>query len=488
MAPCYSGPGETMAKKSKATAATPVAGTPRASIGIGPLATVLLVAFTSSLLALYQWMELLVARAGGDLACSINSALDCAPVWSSSFAMAVGEKTGVPVAGWGLAWSLAAFAAAFWAWVQALRAPDDVRPHHAVRALALGGVLATIVLFTVSIGVGVLCPTCLATYALAIAYAVGALRLPGPVVPVAADGLRAIGAAVALVVVAYLLLLIPASGLPTAPADALKNAIDASKRPTEGRDAGGAPETKASQQPQAFPSPGAEEGPVAAFLRSLDPQSRQLVADGLYGYRTAKTVPAASKVRFVKGPASARVSMVEWTDIKCGHCAQFATSLKEMLASLPPDAVKVEPRHFPLDKECNEVVPQSDGSGTRCAAARALICLEGKEDFWSVQLQMFDEQRTLDRDRVIALAAPAAGGKAALERCMASPDTEAKLREDIAYGMSADLHGTPLVLVNGKEAMPVGPFLYALILAGGDASHPAFTVLPPPRPRQPHVH
>ena len=64
----------------------------------------------------------------------------------------------------------------------------------------------------------------------------------------------------------------------------------------------------------------------------------------------------------------------------------------------------------------------------------------------------------------------------------------AKLADDIAWATEHDIHGTPLVLLNGRPVAPFGPLLYALVLTSGDASHPVFAGLPEPRPPQPHTH
>ena len=50
-----------------------------------------------------------------------------------------------------------------------------------------------------------------------------------------------------------------------------------------------------------------------------------------------------------------------------------------------------------------------------------------------------------------------------------------------------NLHGTPLVVVNGRKAVAFPAFLYALVLTRGSASHPAFDRLPPANPNA-HLH
>ena len=63
----------------------------------------------SALWSLFLWTELVVARSGGSAFCGFGGRFDCNAVWSSAFASAVHAWTGLPLAGWGLVWSLVAF-------------------------------------------------------------------------------------------------------------------------------------------------------------------------------------------------------------------------------------------------------------------------------------------------------------------------------------------------------------------------------------------
>ena len=71
----------------------------------------------------------------------------------------------------------------------------------------------------------------------------------------------------------------------------------------------------------------------------------------------------------------------------------------------------------------------------------------------------------------------------ALDGCMAQPETAAKLSDDEQYAQELRIRGTPLVLVNGREAYPAPVFLYAMVLAGGNIARIAALPLPPPRPQ-----
>jgi hypothetical protein len=74
-----------------------------------------------------------------------------------------------------------------------------------------------------------------------------------------------------------------------------------------------------------------------------------------------------------------------------------------------------------------------------------------------------------------------------LEACVASPETQAKLRADVDLAARYEIDGTPLVLLNGRKGTSFPPFLYAMILTGGRSDHPAFGNLPAPNPSA-HLH
>src|SRR5262245_28849400 len=72
---------------------------PRAAVG----ATLLLsISLALCLLALFQWMELLVVAKGGSAVCALSAEVNCTTVWSSSLATQVQSLLGIPVAGLGL--------------------------------------------------------------------------------------------------------------------------------------------------------------------------------------------------------------------------------------------------------------------------------------------------------------------------------------------------------------------------------------------------
>lgn len=433
-------------------------------------------------LTVVQWFELVLAEAGGSTFCSVNETIDCATVWGAPFAKQVQAVTSVPVAGWGLVWALGAFAAALWLVRDRLRGETGARPAQVVRLFALGGVAGVVLFAGISVSMGALCLTCLTTYAITGVYAFAAYRLDGESAPWTAG----LGPALGLVAVGYGLVLYP--GTQTKPVS-LADMVGAKAKATgtaTGTENGKAPAAKpdphgaAAKQVAPPPTPGSE---LARFLGQMDPRTLQAIADGLAEAKAAtpKDVSGfAARPRHF-GPENAPVRIVDFSDIRCGHCANFAMASAELHRLSPPGGVSQVSRWFPLDAECNGKMPPNatDGSGVRCAGAKTMICLEGKEGYEKARLQMFAEQRSLTLEKINEIAVTQGGiGKAALEACLADPSTDIKLREDIEYATKYGLEGTPMVLVNDRRVPAVPPFLFALILAEGNLEHPAFGSLP----------
>jgi serine/threonine-protein kinase len=222
---------------------------------------------------------------------------------------------------------------------------------------------------------------------------------------------------------------------------------------------------------------------LSDFLAALSPPNRQGLADSLRLYRegpTAELPPPANLL----GPASAPVRVTEWTDVLCGHCADLHATWQDMLLRLPAGSVAIESRHFPLDGECNPLIKAPARAPVRCLAARAQICMEKEPGAFQYQGALFANQNHLTPELVFSLAlSHGAGSREALEACVRSDQTRARLQEDLALAGRFQPEGTPLVVVNGHKALAYPGFLYAIILAKGDASHPAFAALPPPNPQ-----
>ena len=423
----------------------------------------------NALWAVFLWGQLVLARSGGSPFCSFKDAAECAAVWDSAFASAVHGHTGLPIAGWGVAWGLLGFALPLVGLALSAQARPVAAIVSATRLSAAAGLVAVFVLMAVSASLRAFCPGCFVTYVLAGGYAGIALfgwnRF----------GLPESGGGLALslggMAAAFALLLYPGMHTPRTAGESGRTAIALAARSEAGASAPAAEDTS--------PDPALRQ-----LVASLDPGQQQTLSDSLDVYRRsdAKAMPAP---RVLLGAERAPVRITEFTDVLCSHCADLQKTLDALREHLPEGSFSIEPRQFPLDGTCNALVP-GKGAPLRCLAAKARICLEGQPGAEAFAAALFENQETLDAARVFALAAPYVERRA-LEACVASESTRAKLEDDIRFAAQYDPDGTPLVLINGRKGTSFGPFLFAMVVSGGEASLPAFDLLPPPDPNA-HVH
>lgn len=449
--------------------------------GAGWPLSLLVVGVLTLLLGVVQWMELLLAQVSGETFCSLNETFDCASVWAHPMAKAIQRVTYVPVAGWGIVWALGASVTAVWILRCRLEGRTSDLPSMVARVFGAAGIGTALALFALSVSMGTYCLTCLATYALALVYGGLAFNQPTERPLGAQKGTAPVLWSGALVVIGYLLVLYPGTRTPVDPAkEALAQAAAAAKK------AGAATNVaKTRTDPVAKTDPKAPSTALGRFLAELNPAAKQAVSKAFDEMKASPT-PSTSQFTIRKlhhGPADAKVKMIDFSDILCGHCAQLAAATDELRRMSTEEAFSQESRWFPLDAECNNKLDpkMTDGSGVRCAGARAMICLEDNPAYDKARRALFEAQEGLKTaEQVIKIAGDSAAiSQADLQACMTSPKTDAELRQDIEYAWSYRLEGTPLVLINGRKSAPIGPFLYAIILAQGDLSHSGWTWLSP---------
>ncbi|MEO1082827.1 MAG: thioredoxin domain-containing protein [Acidobacteriota bacterium] len=432
--------------------------------------------------ALFLWWQLLRARAGFEPVCLVGAS-GCGALWDGSMASWVQARTGLPVAAWGLVWGIAAAALP----LRALSRRDGTAP--GVSWAAASGLVGVFLLLGVSAQAGQFCGSCAVTYLVTGLYAVLALRGFG--MPVASSGLATFAVTTGL---AWLLLLYPGLRTPKNLSDAGRAALQAdAAAPDAGADAGDHSHHDHEHPPIVIPEvrddhplriatwpldPAEQDLKLRTFLTSLDPRLQQAMADRLAEHR-ASPVYAVAPPRDLHGPADASTRIVDFTDTLCGHCAQFFVDIAFLSQLFPPQALSVDSRHYPLDGNCNASMPIQGPEQVRCFAARARICFEGRPEKQDFEIELYENQHGLTREQIYAAAAPHLDA-AALDACADSPETAQKLASDVTDAARYQPQGTPLVLVGGRKSSALGPLLYAMILAGGDASHPAFDVLPAP--------
>ena len=152
-----------------------------------------------------------------------------------------------------------------------------------------------------------------------------------------------------------------------------------------------------------------------------------------------------------RGPADARVTIVEFSDFQCPHCKTFHEQIFPALQRLYGDQVRwiFVNRFFPGAHQYAEQA----AIGGECALR------QGK--FWEYADYVFANQERLG-DGVVDRAASEVGlDEAGYTQCLTGRETASEVAADQAEAARIGVGGTPYFLVNGHEvlgAQPVGVF------------------------------
>jgi protein-disulfide isomerase len=145
-----------------------------------------------------------------------------------------------------------------------------------------------------------------------------------------------------------------------------------------------------------------------------------------------------------KGPAKAAVTIVEFSDMQCPHCAKASPQLDQLLAQEPE--VHFVFQNFPL--------PSHDWA-EKAAGYVDCIGRASQDAVWKFIAKTFEEQSNITQsnaDEKLKAIATAAGANAEdIATCSTKPETKARIEASIALGKSVGVNGTPAVFINGRN-------------------------------------
>lgn len=151
-----------------------------------------------------------------------------------------------------------------------------------------------------------------------------------------------------------------------------------------------------------------------------------------------------------RGPANAPITIVEFADFECPHCAEVHTIMKTVERDYPQ--FRLVFKNFPL----SQIHPWAETAaiGGRCAFEASPLA------FWKMYDLVFDNQDSITPDNVFDQLTTFAGqiglNADSFKGCMASPATKQAVDADHAEGVALKVDSTPTLFINGRP------------LAGGD--------------------
>ena len=150
------------------------------------------------------------------------------------------------------------------------------------------------------------------------------------------------------------------------------------------------------------------------------------------------SLPPVGSDDHIQGPASARVTLVEYGDYECPDCGRAYSVLKAVQKAFGPN-LRFVFRHFPL--------VASHPHAAMAAEAAEAAGAQGK--FWEMHERLFEHQGALDDSGLLHHARKIGLDLEPFERDLRAQTHQVRVREDAAAGLRCGVRGTPTLFING---------------------------------------
>ena len=145
-----------------------------------------------------------------------------------------------------------------------------------------------------------------------------------------------------------------------------------------------------------------------------------------------------------RGPANAKVTIVEFSDMQCPHCAKASPTVDQLLSQEPE--VRFVFQNFPL--------PSHNWAEKAAGYVDCLGRAPAADAVWKFIQKTFEDQANITEanlDEKLKPIVSAAGANAdEIAACSTKAETKAKVEASIALGKSVGVTGTPALFINGQ--------------------------------------
>jgi len=139
------------------------------------------------------------------------------------------------------------------------------------------------------------------------------------------------------------------------------------------------------------------------------------------------------------GPASSKVTLVEFSDFQCPFCSKAATVVQQ-IKSKYGTKVRFVYRQFPLSFHQNAR-----------PAAQAALAAHAQGKFWEYHDKLFANQTALERGSLEQYAKELGLNMTRFKKALDDKEFEKKVDSDLKLGGDVAVQGTPTVFLNGTR-------------------------------------
>src|SRR5437879_8720708 len=147
----------------------------------------------------------------------------------------------------------------------------------------------------------------------------------------------------------------------------------------------------------------------------------------------------------VKGPADAKVTIVEYSDFQCPFCSRGYSTIENEVLKQYGDKVRFYYKHYPLPFH-----PWAEAGAVAAECAKQ----QKTEAFWKLYSSLFENQGQMTADNLKEKATGYLAGTgidmAKWNDCFDNKKSLPQVKAQMQEGSSVGIRGTPGVIINGR--------------------------------------
>src|SRR6476620_1380269 len=178
---------------------------------------------------------------------------------------------------------------------------------------------------------------------------------------------------------------------------------------------------------------------AATSKSSISMNEPQGPSDGVDRVRVPDEGPA-------KGPASAKVTVVEFSDFQCPFCSRVVPTIQQIEKEYG-NKVRVIFRHNPLPFHADAPL-----------AAEAAVAAQAQGKFWEMHDKMFANQQNIKRPDLEKYAQEIGLDVGKFKTALDSGAGKKQIAEDMAVAKQIGANGTPNFYIDGRNVVGAVPF------------------------------
>lgn len=148
------------------------------------------------------------------------------------------------------------------------------------------------------------------------------------------------------------------------------------------------------------------------------------------------------------GPASAAITIIEFSDYQCPFCTKFHKEIWPQIKAAYGDQIRLVYRDFPLISIHDNAV----------SAAEAADCALEQNKYWEFHDALFSDKYSLGKDNYIQYATELKLDVTAFTTCIDSRKFQSEVNADYTYASNLGVSSTPTFFLNGIPLVGAQPF------------------------------